>query len=146
MDIEARLLNHRPLIFVKSAQSFIALLRCPWRWGNTCSHSEHRSQAQQRRLYCHKWETSTVPNYKRDLRIGGLFSLLRIYSCCRKFASVVRNLATAQLKHTVYMWYAQCICHIKTTALAETVVFSYWDLFVFDKPKQVPCVHKNLRN
>ena len=65
----------RPTDFVISAQSvFKTLLRCPWRWGNTCSHSEHRSQAQQRRLYCHKWETSTVPNYKRSFRIGGFFS------------------------------------------------------------------------
>ena len=47
--------------------------------GNTCSHSEHRSQARQRRLYCHKWETSTVPNYIRAIRTGWLLSLLEIF-------------------------------------------------------------------
>jgi hypothetical protein len=44
--------------------------------GNTCPHPEHRSQAQQRRLYCQKWETSTVPNYKKTFRVGRSFSFV----------------------------------------------------------------------
>ena len=61
------------------------LLRCPWRWGNTCSHSEHRSQAHQRRLYCHKWETSTAPNYTNNPPNRRVFVIIRwfvISTCC----------------------------------------------------------------
>ena len=73
-------LNSHSAIDISARKPVYTLLRCPWRRGNTCSHSEHRSQARQRRLYCHKWETSTVPNYKKALRIGELFSNSKY--CC----------------------------------------------------------------
>lgn len=46
IDIELRLKEPNTDDYNVSAKVSLALFRCPWRWGNTCSHSEHRSQAQ----------------------------------------------------------------------------------------------------
>ena len=74
--------------FFEKNRRFVSWTRCPWRWGNTCSHFEHRSQAHQRRLYCHKWETSTVPNYINSPPKGGFwFSHLFVRLKCLRYTT-----------------------------------------------------------
>ena len=99
-DIEARFLAHWSLYI--SAKCLKTLLRCPWRWGNTCSHSEHRSQAQQRRLYCHKWETSTVPNYKKTIRIGWSLSFLECFYTIKRKQIKNKQYEWSHRKHRTY--------------------------------------------